>query len=226
MYQLYLGGLCCLGFFHARTDSSVVLYGITCKQWEEVVGHTLTEEAEFGRKLHPEPHGQSLLADAGGALPEAHSLWLHRRSLQHVVCSYCSRTQASCSLVLLLGDVTPPPFSAITIQEGYFNKIPMSQDSAYRVRLLCWGPEPVPPLVSFLLTSRISSITETCRGLGFFLVTPHVADNAGCIVQPQLQPLFLCVAAQQNVPGWSGRVEKFSTSHVLKLFSAGAGKLN
>lgn len=183
----------------------------------------LTEEIEFRRKLPPGPHGQSLLGDAGGALPRAHSLWLHRRSL----CSCCSRTQASCSLVLLLGDVTPHPSSAITIQKGYFNKIPMSKDSAYRAGLLCWGPEPVLPSLISDDQQYPSLLLERCeRGLVFFLVAPHVAANAGCIVQPQPQPLFLCVAAQQNVPGWSGRVEKFSTSHVLKLFAAGAGKLN
>lgn len=59
----------------------------------------------------------------------------------YVVCSCCSRTQASCSVVLLLGDGTPPHFSAFTIQEGYFNTIPVSQDPlSLQSRAVVLGP--------------------------------------------------------------------------------------
>lgn len=49
-----------------------------------------------------------------------------------------------------VGHVTPPPFSALTIQEGYFNKIPyVTGLSLWSRAVLVWGPEPVlPSLIS------------------------------------------------------------------------------
>lgn len=133
VHQLYLGGLCFLWFFHARTDSSVVLYGITWKQWEDVVGHTLAfgwqRRQSLAERCTQSPIDnpflemlvEPCLGPTACGCPEGPC---------HVVCSCCSRTQASCLLVLLLGDVAVPHFSAVTFQEGHFNKIPVSRDSA------------------------------------------------------------------------------------------------
>lgn len=164
----------------------MVLYGITCKLWEDVVGHTLTfdwQRREFSRKLHPEtiPCWRCWCSLAQGPQPVA-----------------APRVPPACGLQLLqqnpgkllagsaVGHVTPPPFSALTIQEGYFNKIPVSQDSAYGAGLFWSGALSQCFPVSFLLTSSIFlgniSCSSQCRVYYQTLITAPFS-LCGCPAQ-------------------------------------------
>lgn len=129
---------------------------------------------------------QSLVGDAGAALLRAHSLWLHRGSLQHVVCSCCSRTQGSCSLVLLLDMLLLPLLVPLPSKKAISIKSLMSRDSAYGAGLFWSGALSQCFPVSFLLTSSIFlgniSCSSQCRVYYQTLITAPFS-LCGCPAQ-------------------------------------------